>query len=169
VCKLDRAEALARDARFRAAERERNGPVAMTDVVPPLRAGMIDPESGGQRLPEFVVQGGEAGERHLDMLLAGRFTLITRDELPAVPVIWKLLDGQIVRLGSGGCEDADGRLDAWLAEREARWAIVRPDRYIFATGADDPALDAALALLESQLNPGVVRRTNPISLEASAS
>ncbi|HSI19775.1 MAG TPA: bifunctional 3-(3-hydroxy-phenyl)propionate/3-hydroxycinnamic acid hydroxylase, partial [Sphingomonas sp.] len=120
VCKLDRIEALARDERFRAAERERNRSVAMTDVVPPLRAGMIEPASGGERLPEFVVNDGETGERHIDMLLAGRFTLFTRDKVAAVPVVWKLLDGQIVQLGTDACKDADGRLDAWLASRQAR-------------------------------------------------
>jgi 3-(3-hydroxy-phenyl)propionate hydroxylase len=169
VCKLDRAEALARDARFRAAERERTGSVAMTDVVPPLRAGMIDPASGGERLPEFVVKGGEVGERHIDTLLAGRFTLITRDGLSPLPIVWNLLGGHIVRLAPGACEDADGRLDAWLEAHEARWAIVRPDRYVFATGADDRALDAALALLELYINPIIVGRPNPINVEAGAS
>jgi 3-(3-hydroxy-phenyl)propionate hydroxylase len=169
VCKLDRAEALARDARFRAAERARTGSVAMTDVVPPLRAGMIDPNSGGERLPEFVVKGGEAGQRHIDMLLAGRFTLITRDVLSPLPIVWNLLGGQIVRLCGEACKDADGRLDAWLAARDARWAIVRPDRYVFATGADASALDAALALLEHYINPIIVGHASPINLETGAS
>jgi len=169
VCKLDRDEALARDARFRAAERERTGRVAMTDVVPPLRAGIIDPASGGERLPEFVVQGREAGERHIDMLLAGRFTLITRDEVAALPAVWTSVGGQILQLGTDGCRDADGRLDAWLTTHGARWAIVRPDRYVFAMGTDRAAFDASLALLESFLDPGIVRRADPTSLEASTS
>jgi 3-(3-hydroxy-phenyl)propionate hydroxylase len=169
VCKLDRAEALARDQRFRAAERERTGSVAMTDVVPSLQSGMIDPASGGERLPEFLVKGGESGERHIDLLLAGRFTLLTRDEVAAVPLVWKLLDGQVVQLAADARDDADGRLAACLAERGARWVIVRPDRYLFATGADRGALDAALALLERWLNPTIDSRINPTSLEASAS
>ncbi len=134
VCKLDRAEAVARDAAFRAIERERAGHVAMTDIVPPIRDGIVDMKSGGMRLPEFVVIDGGA-ERHIDALLDGRFTLLTLDSVDA-PADWQAIGGHVVDIAAA---DADGRLTAWLGERAARWIIVRPDRYIFAVGSGDPA------------------------------
>jgi 3-(3-hydroxy-phenyl)propionate hydroxylase len=170
VCKLDRAEALARDERFRAAERERTGSVAMTDVVPPLRDGLIDPATGGERLPEFILKGGEAGERHIDVLLAGRFTLIALDAVAPWVDVWPALNGQVIRLAPPAWQDADGRLADWFASHSARWAIVRPDRYVFSLGADGAALDAALALLERQLHPRITpHSSDSASLEASPS
>ncbi len=170
VCKLDRAEALARDARFRAIERARATQVAMTDVVPPIRAGVIDPASGGERLPEFMITRAEAGEQHLDTVLAGRFTLIARDTATPAAAVWPALGGQVVRLASGeACGDADGRLTAWLDARNAQWAIVRPDRYLYATGSGDTALTAALILLAQQLYPGASRHPESATTEAKAS
>jgi 3-(3-hydroxy-phenyl)propionate hydroxylase len=169
VCKLDRAEALARDTRFRAAERGRTGQIAMTDVVPPISAGLIDPATGGERLPEFMLKAGEAGERHIDASLAGRFTLIARAAVTPAADIWSAVGGQVVPVAPGVCEDADGRLTAWFDSRGAQWAIVRPDRYLYATGSDDAALATALALLARQLHPGAMRHPESAAMEANAS
>lgn len=146
VCKLDMAEAIARDAAFRAAERERAGRVAMTDIVPPIRDGIVDTQSGGMRLPEFVVSVGGA-QRHIDTLLGGRFTLLTLDSLDP-PADWEALGGHTVDITQAA--DADGRLIAWLTERSARWIIVRPDRYVYATGKGDCA--PAMAALFNHLH-----------------
>lgn len=142
VCKLDREEAMLRDEAFRAAERNRYGTVAMTDVVPPIRAGLIDHQSGGQRLPEFVVETPH-GRRHFDRLLDGRFALVT-----TLALDWpgrNAFDGHRV-------EATDPALRAWLTLHSADWVLVRPDRYVFATGTGQPALDAALDRLAAQLH-----------------
>lgn len=147
VCKIDRAEAIERDAAFRAAERARDGAVAMTDVVPPIYDGIIDPESGGMRLPEFVIRD-DASVTRLDPFLGGTFTLLSRDKLTP-PTGWRVLGGQEMVLG-------DDRFVAWLAEREARWAIVRPDRYVYATGNTPHDLAAAVAALTDALGVTVI-------------
>ena len=60
VCILDPESAATRDEEFRRIEHERrNSPVAITDVVPPIRAGIIDSGSGGMRLPELAVETGD--------------------------------------------------------------------------------------------------------------
>lgn len=139
VCKLDPAEARARDAAFRAIERERaGGTVAMTDVVPPIRAGLVDAATGGERLPEFVI-----GDRHVDTLLDGRFTLLVAGDAGIADPRWNALGGQ--RLA--GLADADNHLAAWFQDAGADWAIVRPDRYVYAIGHGQRALESAAARL----------------------
>ncbi len=146
VCKLDRDEAVARDKAFRAAERERNGRVAMTDIVPPIHAGVIDPASGGARLPEFTITRA-AGVVRLDTLLGKGFVLLAVAPLDP-PAGWAAIGGQVVLV-------EDDRFAAWLDTRGAQWAIVRPDRYVYATGASPHDLAAAVAALAGQLGTGV--------------
>lgn len=140
VCKLDRAEAIARDEAFRAAERARNGGrVAMTDIVPPIRDGVIDPASGGMRLPEFTIAGDTA---RLDAALNNAFALLAIDPIVPPP-------------GWSAITVDDPRFAAWLDERGARWAIVRPDRYVYATGASASDFAASVATLADQLGTEV--------------
>ena len=153
VCKLDRAEAIERDAAFRAAERARAGSVAMTDVVPPIRDGVIDPASGGMRLPEFTLSDSDGAAR-LDAHLGGQFTLLSRDPV-APPAEWRAIGGHEITL----CDD---RFVAWLDARGAHWVIVRPDRYVYAMGAETQDLAAAVSALTAALG-------TLITLEAQAS
>jgi 3-(3-hydroxy-phenyl)propionate hydroxylase len=166
VCILDPQAAVARDEEFRRIEHERrNAPVAITDVVPPIRAGIIDPESGGMRLPELAVETGDG--RRLDDLLAGRFTLLTRsgeaDTLPReLAAGWQEIAGQILRVGAADesdhpVRDVSGDVSHWLEQRKAYCAIVRPDRYVYAMPRDRKSLYEQLTnLLENLLasNPG---------------
>ncbi|QNA86452.1 bifunctional 3-(3-hydroxy-phenyl)propionate/3-hydroxycinnamic acid hydroxylase [Sphingomonas sp. So64.6b] len=162
VCKLDPAEAVARDAAFRAIECERAGQVAMTDIVPPIRDGIIDMKSGGMRLPEFVVLDSGV-ERHIDTLLDGRFTLLTLDPFDTPPE-WDAIDGHIVDITDA---DADGRMTGWLGERAARWIIVRPDRYIYATGSGDPAPVMATLFDHLHLRRAAAPDQPTVSMEAN--
>lgn len=152
VCTLDPVEALARDAAFRAEENARRREVAMTDIVPPIRNGLVDPATGGMRLPEFVVRRGEE-LLHIDTVLADRFTLLSRDPLVgAQGPEWMSIGGQSIAIGGGVIRDADDRLEQWLADQQAQWVIVRPDRYVFASGIDQSALTTALESLFTKLD-----------------
>ncbi|WP_174293445.1 bifunctional 3-(3-hydroxy-phenyl)propionate/3-hydroxycinnamic acid hydroxylase, partial [Sphingomonas bacterium] len=101
VCITDAAAACARDAEFRAIEAARaTAPVAMTDVVPPIHAGAIDPATGGARFPELVVD--DDGQRiALDTLLGGRFALVanrTPGLAAGTAARWQAIGGGIVVL-----------------------------------------------------------------------
>ena len=160
VCILDPEAAVARDKEFRRIEHERrNAPVAITDVVPPIRAGIIDPKSGGMRLPELAVETGNGHQ--LDDMIAGRFTLLTRCEeagnLPAsLAAGWQKIAGQTVRVGAvndSECSvhDAAGDVSHWLEQRQAYCAIVRPDRYVYAMPCDRANLYDELTMLLEKL------------------
>jgi 3-(3-hydroxy-phenyl)propionate hydroxylase len=156
VCILDPEAAVARDKEFRRIEFERrNAPVAITDVVPPIRAGIIDSNTGGMRLPELAVTTGDG--RPLDDMLAGRFTLLTRreeaDDLPAeLAAGWQRIAGQTLRVGAANdsdcpVRDASGEVSNWLAQRQAYCAIVRPDRYVYAMPSDRESLYEHIRIL----------------------
>jgi 3-(3-hydroxy-phenyl)propionate hydroxylase len=156
VCILDPEAAVARDKEFRRIEFERrNAPVAITDVVPPIRAGIIDSYTGGMRLPELAVTTGDG--RPLDDMLAGRFTLLTRceeaDDLPAeLAAGWQRIAGQTLRVGAANdsdcpVRDASGEVSNWLAQRQAFCAIVRPDRYVYAMPSDRESLYEHIRIL----------------------
>lgn len=162
VCKLDPEEAARRDAEFRRIEAERgNATVAMTDVVPPIRAGIVDATTGGMRLPELAYVMSDGSRRRLDELLAGRFTLLgSRGAVQSLPADlaarWRELDGQEITLSPPGTSvgnvgDEQGSLAKWLEGRQAQWVIVRPDRYVYATAADQASLARHIEQLWLQL------------------
>jgi 3-(3-hydroxy-phenyl)propionate hydroxylase len=178
VCILDAEAARLRDERFRAEEAARVGAtIAMTDVVPPIRDGLVEPATGGQRIPQPTVIG-ENGDVPLDDLLAGRATLLLGDGLepsaiaPTLPSRWRDLGGQVLHIlpegrpaQRGALVDASGGLGAWLAKADAAWALVRPDRYVFAKGRTAEALAASLQHLVLSLGPVPGR---PVAEGASA-
>jgi hypothetical protein len=161
VCILDPEAAVARDEEFRRIEYERrSAPVAITDVVPPIRAGIIDPGSGGMRLPELAVATSDG--RRLDDLLAGRFTLLMRcgeaDGLPEeLAAGWQQIAGQTLQVGAAddsNCpvRDASGDVSRWLEQSDAYCAIVRPDRYVYAMPRDREGLYEQLTILLEEVH-----------------
>jgi 3-(3-hydroxy-phenyl)propionate hydroxylase len=156
VCTLDPAEARDRDKAFRDMEQARTQDVAISDIVPPIHAGLVDPATGGMRLPEFMLDGVD-GIGRIDSLLDGRFTLLCLQELPFdAPGQWAEIDGQLIKLAPENApghklHDADGRIFSWFANRGLSWAIVRPDRYVFAMGNDRADLGRAMESLFAQL------------------
>jgi 3-(3-hydroxy-phenyl)propionate hydroxylase len=151
VCILDPQAAALRDAQFRAeAEMRGSKDVAMTDVVPPLQAGILDTATGGGRVPQPAIVTTRGVER-LDDLLGGRFTLLTLDPVaaldPALAEAWGEVDGQTIAVADNEV------LQSWFDADRTRWAIVRPDRYAFAKGTHAADAVAAIELLLHQLRP----------------
>lgn len=146
VCITDPERARARDAEFRAIEAARgSATVAMTDVVPPIRDGLIDKATGGQRLPEFAVRDGD-GTRRLDGLLGGKLAILSRGPsgLPlSLARLWEARGGVQIEIAEPG-------LGAWAA-------VVRPDRYIYGTARDAGELRVLVETLLDRL-PAPVRQ-----------
>jgi 3-(3-hydroxy-phenyl)propionate hydroxylase len=174
VCKLDPDAAAARDAEFRRIEAQRSdAPAAITDVVPPIRAGIIDPVSGGMRLPELACVTPDGSLRRVDELLAGRFAILSlrgalspdnaqslaegpQDFPEAIAARWRELNGHEITLAPADASgahlrDHNGNFALWLSGQRARWVIIRPDRYIYSTAADPRALCAQLERLFAQI------------------
>ena len=157
VCKTDPEEARARDEEFRAIEAARAGQaVAMTDVVPPIRAGIIDPATGGGRFPEFVVHDTAGAALRLDALLGGRFAIVSppapEDGAPTLPAAWDRLGGHRIEVGAqGALRDIDGRFAAWLASAGGAAILVRPDRYVYGLARDAGELEGLVRQLVGQL------------------
>jgi 3-(3-hydroxy-phenyl)propionate hydroxylase len=160
VCKLDPEAAEARDTEFRRIEAQRgDAPVAITDIVPAIHAGLTDPASGGMRLPEFVFSTPQGLSGRVDQLLAGRFTVLALEEdgMDEITVRLRKLNGQVLILVSPEApsryaRDADGRFASWLERQHARYAIVRPDRYVYGTAPDLWTLNLQLERLLDEMS-----------------
>lgn len=174
VCITDPQRARARDAQFRAMEAERAGAtVAMSDVVPPIRAGLIDQATGGARLPEFAVRANGAAGR-LDEHLGGGFALLSADHLASLGLSpddaaqWAAISRPPIQMAVGGAtplQDEGGRFAAWLADRSAYAVVVRPDRYVFGVAASPADLRRLiLTLLEQVRGQADARSTMGIAL-----
>ncbi len=170
ICIQDRARAIKRDQEFRAAEKARKASAAMTDVVPPLRHGLIAQAPG----PVGDVRGAlffqpPSADAHgaasrLDDRFAYRPALIGCNIDPMVGVnpalrrAWRAMGGGTFIIYSGDLEvgaedeyageiilDTDGALTAWFENIDASIIVLRPDRYIFgatnATGTSDLLAD----------------------------
>lgn len=186
VCILDPEKAAARDKQFRAEEEARGGvTVAMTDVVPPIRDGVIDARTGGERLPQPPIMGSNGHYIRLDDILGDRFALLTFDtpEIkfpPKISASWTAIEGQSIQITSGNSGnvnpgtfcDTSGALGRWATDRKAQFVLVRPDRYVFGTAASAAEVEALLSHLSEKLHwrSASERRAVPAShiLEASS-
>jgi 3-(3-hydroxy-phenyl)propionate hydroxylase len=144
ICLLDPAQAAKRDASLR--ERSRSTPHATAaDLIPPLAQGVIaaetagcgerfiQPRVGGLLLDDVVGTGWRIFAAGPDE--AGRAAALAQQLLPDLDVaaidVSRLPDNQ--------------SLVSWLDSRKARYALVRPDFYVFGTGHEPSELLRGLA------------------------
>jgi len=132
VCERDPAKAAERDRTMIAARAAQPGDAA-TPPQPGLAAGFLHPSP---RAGDLVPQPRDGAGARRDAALGDGFCLLTRGPHAAPPGIAAL---DVTALGDGGA------LAAWLGAAEA--ALVRPDRYVFGTGAPDMLLDRLAASL----------------------
>jgi 3-(3-hydroxy-phenyl)propionate hydroxylase len=152
ICERDPAATRQRDAALRAAM-GKPAPASASDLIPPLRAGIIDrdgaaaPGTGARFIQPFVDVGGRA--MLLDDATGGGFVLLAASgdafgRLSAEQrAAWQRLGGRTVVIGE---------LAGWLAQHAAIAVLLRPDFYVYglARQADDVGrmiedLDAALS------------------------
>lgn len=151
ICLLDPVAAAERDQRMRAAAASGTELQTTFQAVPPLHGGLFTTTAGaGELFPQPLVRAADRTRARFDDLVGDEAAIVAAtpvapglralaDEL-ALPLIAAADAGAPPDLPAAVSEDLDG----WLAERQARVAIVRPDRYVHGT-ARDPGEAAAMA------------------------
>jgi 2-polyprenyl-6-methoxyphenol hydroxylase-like FAD-dependent oxidoreductase len=150
ICVPDPAEAAARDEVMAAGF---DGTVSDAPGIPGLTTGLV--QAGRPAAGELFGQGDLDGQRFDDVCGVG-FRLVTVDpaaaDLDPALVAWFVTIGGAVVDVRGISED----LAAWFDTNRARWALQRPDFYLFGTAADLSGATAMLDELRHRLIPSAV-------------
>jgi len=134
ICELDPAAAAARDAEMIARAAAQTGThQTAADLVPPIGQGVVLAGStgAGERFIQPVLGDG----RKLDDMTGQGWRLFARGAAPRA--------AGVTTVDLAGLDDG-GAIADWLAVRGADAVLVRPDHYVFGTGAP-AALIAARA------------------------
>jgi 3-(3-hydroxy-phenyl)propionate hydroxylase len=144
VCTLDADAALARD-------RHLIGNTRLGSALPGLpgiTSGFVSHTAkAGELLPQPFVRLGDQRIARLDDLMGHEFWLVSRTPVDMVAPPPHL---KAIQLGKDILDD--GTIDDWLAKGGAEAVIVRPDRYVFATGSPSTLTD--------ELRARMVRKTS---------
>lgn len=147
ICERDPAAARTRDETLRAAM-GKPAPASASDLIPPIRAGVVDENgeagTGARFTQPFVNSGGR--RILLDDATGGGFVLLASsadvmtDLTDAQRASWERVGGQSFVIGDV-IRDPDGDLAAWLAAHGAAAVLLRPDFYVYGIARD--AMDVA--------------------------
>ncbi|BCH27766.1 bifunctional 3-(3-hydroxy-phenyl)propionate/3-hydroxycinnamic acid hydroxylase [Mesorhizobium sp. L-8-3] len=158
ICELEPEKARARDAEMIATMAAGKGIQIRQNLFPPIRHGLVDATDGsvnpgtGEPCPQPWVEG-PAGRLRLDDAIPGGFRLLIAQAADASPDLLRLArkTGVAVhQIAQDHCHPSQlveqhGVFAAWLAEKGAVAALVRPDHLVFGTAA---TIDDAKRLLE---------------------
>jgi 3-(3-hydroxy-phenyl)propionate hydroxylase len=168
ICERDVTKARARDAKLLDEAGGQIKTVARQDIIPPLETGLLSDvpsPANGLLFPQpWIVSGGDAGgdRRHMDELTGHGWRLVVDAarapsfELPAA--LADRLQLKTVRVattpsaGIDTLQEADGVLAQWFGKYASRFAIVRPDNYVYGVAADPAGLNAQLTALAARLS-----------------
>jgi 3-(3-hydroxy-phenyl)propionate hydroxylase len=149
ICTLDPAVAAERDARYR--NRMHNGAdvESFRQVIPGLAAGLLDSEARadpavGVLFPQPRLSDND--EEMFDDLLGPGFAVVTRR-----PADGRRDFGWFTDVLGGRVVHDEGALHAWFERHRCRWALVRPDRYVFGVAGDEDGLAALIERLRAML------------------
>jgi 3-(3-hydroxy-phenyl)propionate hydroxylase len=134
ICVLDPVKAADRDVRVRATPDVKTA----ADLIGPLASSIVA-EGAGVR---FINPPINRGRALLDDVTGGGWVLLTRRALAltnAAAAVLGDLECKVVQLPDD-LEDSEGHLAAWFDAKGADAALVRPDFYLAAAGADARAL-----------------------------
>lgn len=143
ICLLDADAAVERDRRVREAAASGALPRTTFQGMPPLHGGLFTTTPGaGELLPQPMVRVGDRPPVRLDDLLPdGAVVLAVGPVDPGTDLGLPVLD-----VAPATASPADPRvrsgevLPDWFARHGARYAVVRPDRYVHATAATVEAI-----------------------------
>jgi 3-(3-hydroxy-phenyl)propionate hydroxylase len=157
ICERDPAAARQRDETLRAAM-GKPAPASASDLIPPLRAGIVDPDgerpgTGARFIQPFVEVAGR--RMLLDDATGGGFVLLAGSEnAMAGPTDAQRSSfagiGRPFVIGEG-IGDADGDLAAWLTAHGAVAVLLRPDFYVYGIARDAPEVARLVAALGDAL------------------
>jgi 3-(3-hydroxy-phenyl)propionate hydroxylase len=116
----------------------------------------------GDLFPQPTVERTDGTICRLDDALGTGWVALSADDDATVALTRAGID---VRAIGVDLHDAAGDIGNWLEERGATWALLRPDRYVFALGTAQDVPAAALAL-RNTLGPAAL--TSPAALEVAA-
>lgn len=139
MCELDPVAAAKRDSEM------------LSDVTPPegriifklqdLTSGPLVRDGGGKLFIQPEIDGGR-----LDDVVGARFLVLLADGAP-LPDSASWWSEEMAALVATPSElgDETGDLAGWLAARDAQFAIVRPDRFVLASGSNLDAVTLEVA------------------------
>jgi 3-(3-hydroxy-phenyl)propionate hydroxylase len=129
-----------RDATYRELMRAGADVGSFRNVIPPLIGGLLDPASRGAApvgslFPQPRVLGASGETALFDALLGAGFAAVTCDAADADEMddTMRWFTGD---LGARILSAAEGLVRDWFARHRCRWALVRPDRYVFGVAGD---------------------------------
>jgi 3-(3-hydroxy-phenyl)propionate hydroxylase len=129
ICELDPAKAATRDAQFRAAAKQA-APQTAADLIPAIQSGIV--LTGTPGAGERFIQP-QIGSQMLDDAIGGGWRLFSDALLPQHDCAGVTLVNTITLADRGA-------VNAWLATHAVQAVLVRPDHYVFGTGAADALL-----------------------------
>lgn len=159
IGELDVEVARRRDARLGDALDAGTAVTVRQKLIPDLEAGLIarGPDgrpapAAGSLFPQPVVREHAGGRALLDDLAPEHFLILTAGETrcgAAAAAVMERLGAVHLHLGKAGVPPALGEiaeegelLRDWLAQRSARAALVRPDKYVFGLASDSDGLES---------------------------
>jgi len=163
ICERDPATAAKRDATLRAAM-GKPAAASASDLIPPIRAGVVDPAghpgTGARFIQPYV--GYEGRRMLLDDATGGGFVLLaaSADVLADLnDALRSVLDRLGVRVFVTGdaagafprLSDEDGDLAAWFAAHGAAAVVLRPDFYVYGIVKDSGTIARVIENLHKAL------------------
>jgi 3-(3-hydroxy-phenyl)propionate hydroxylase len=149
----DPGRARARDAQLLA---ECNGvvkPVPRQNLQPALTEGLIDTgahPATGTLFPQPWIRRDGVTQR-MDALIGSGWRLVVNDAtLREIDQATMPVKATVVRLGSAALTETEGVLAGWFTRQRCKFALVRPDHYVYGVANDAQELGVMLARLNNQ-------------------
>jgi 3-(3-hydroxy-phenyl)propionate hydroxylase len=161
ICLLDPAAAAERDERLRRAALTGELPRTTFQGLPPLEDGLFSgTTAAGELFPQPTIRSGEGHVALFDDLVPPDVAVVaTSDAVPAISPAGVELGVPVVAVadmpaknGSGLIATSD-QLAKWFEERGARFAVLRPDRYVFGVASEANEAEAMLRELCASARP----------------
>ena len=167
ICLLDPASAAERDQRLRRAVLTGELPRTTFQGLPPLEAGLFSrTTAAGELFPQPAIRSGQGHVALFDDLVLPDVAVVaTSDAAPAISAAAAELDVPVVAVSGmpakhgTGLIATSGHLAKWFEERGGRFAVLRPDRYVFGVASETDEAEAMLRDLCASGRP--LRRHRP--------